>query len=207
MVIILGLFIGFAAAIPLGPVNVFIISQTLKRDHFHGVLAGLTTAALDLVYCLIALIGFSLIKVSVSHFFVSVMKGVAGVIILVVAHHLIRESGTFTLPHNGDKIPSASHRPVLGVIILYVSNPMLYMFWFGIAGMVTGHSLVQHHGWTPYVFAAACGVGSMVWYTSLVRFVSKRQSKIHPEKFRRILMYLGLILTAFGIYTLARIFF
>jgi len=207
MIIVLGLFIGFTAAIPLGPVNVFVISQTLKRDHFHGVLAALTTAALDLIYCLLTLIGVSLIRVSVSHFFVSVMKGVAGLIILLVAHHLIQESRTFTLPQNADRVPSASHRPILGVILLYVSNPTLYMFWFGVAGMVTGHNLVRHNGWTPYVFAAACGVGSLVWYLALVRFVSSRQSRIHPEKFRRILMYLGLILTAFGFYTIARIFF
>ena len=59
MPIIIGLMFGFIAAIPLGPVNVFVISQTIKRDFFHGFMAGLTAAVLDTIYCLIAVLGIS----------------------------------------------------------------------------------------------------------------------------------------------------
>jgi threonine/homoserine/homoserine lactone efflux protein len=207
MFMILGFAIGFAAAIPLGPVNVFVISQTLKRDFFHGVLAGLTTAFLDLVYCLVALVGFFKIKIDLSPVFMNVMKAIAGVIVLFIAYGLVRESKTFTLPRNGDKVPAASHRPIFGAALLYVSNPTLYMFWFAVAGTMTGHNLVQHNGWTAVAFAAACGVGSLVWYLMLVRFVSRRQSRLHPLKFRKVLFYLGLALSGFGIFTIASIFF
>ena len=207
MFIGLGLLIGFLAAIPLGPVNVFVISQTLKRDFFHGVLAGLTTAILDFIYCLVAMVGFFRIKFDLSPIFMSVMKAVAGLIILIISYKLIGESRTFSLPQNGDKMPAASHRPILGVVLLYVSNPSLYMFWFAVAGTVTGHNLVSHTGLTPVLFAAACGLGSLIWYTGLVRIVSRHQAKLHPMKFRKVLLYLALALTGFGIYTIASIFF
>jgi threonine/homoserine/homoserine lactone efflux protein len=207
MFIVLGIAIGFIAAVPLGPVNVFVVSQTLKRDHFHGVLAGITTAVLDLVYCLVALMGFFLIKISLSPSVIPIMKAVAGVVVLIISYRLIRDSKTFTLPQDGDKIPAAPHRPILGVVLLYVTNPSLYVFWFAVAGTVTGHDLVHNTGWTPVAFAAACGLGSLVWYLLLVRFVSRRQSKIHPRTFRKVLYYLGLALAGFGIYTIGTIFF
>jgi threonine/homoserine/homoserine lactone efflux protein len=207
MFIALGIAIGFVAAIPLGPVNVFVVSQTLRRDFFHGVLAGITTAVLDLVYCLAALMGFFRIKISLSPSLTSVMKAVAGLVVLLISYRLVRDSKTFSLPQNGDKIPAASHRPILGVILLYVSNPSLYVFWFAVAGSMTGHNLVQNSGWTAIAFAAACGLGSLIWYFLLVRFVSRRQFKIRPQTFRQILLYLGLALSGFGIYTIASIFF
>ncbi len=207
MFILAGFLIGFIAAIPLGPVNVFVVSQTLKRDFFHGVLAGATTAVLDFIYCLVALVGFFRIKIDLSPIFMSIMKAGAGLVILIIANQLMRESKTWNLPQTSDKVPAAAHRPILGVISLYVSNPSLYMFWFAVAGTMTGHSLVSHKGWTPVVFAAACGLGSMLWYLGLVRFVSHHQSKLHPTKFRRILYYLSLALAGIGIYTIASIFF
>jgi L-lysine exporter family protein LysE/ArgO len=207
MFIAIGIAIGFVAAIPLGPVNVFVVSQTLKRDFFHGVLAGITTAVLDMAYCLIALMGFFQIKFSLSPSLMSAMKAVAGLIILVIAARLVRDSKTFSLPQDGDKVPAASARPILGVFLLYVTNPSLYIFWFAVAGTMTGHNLVHSSGWTAIAFAAACGVGSLIWYILLVRFVSRRQSRIHPETFRKILFYLGLGLAGFGLYTIATIFF
>ena len=207
MFIILGILIGFIAAIPLGPVNVFVISQTLKRDHFHGVMAGLTTAVLDFVFCLVALVGFFQVKFGLKPSVMSALKVVAGLVILIISYKLIGESKTFTLPRTGDKVPAASHRPILGVCLLYFTNPSLYMFWFAVAGAVTGHSLVAHKGWTAVAFATSCGGGSMLWYLALVRFVSRRQSRLHPEKFGRVLWYLGLILAGLGVYTMASIFF
>jgi threonine/homoserine/homoserine lactone efflux protein len=50
VVILLGLLIGFLAAIPIGPINVFAVSQTLKHDFLHGLLVGLTTSLMDIIY-------------------------------------------------------------------------------------------------------------------------------------------------------------
>ena len=64
MFILLGIFVGLLATVPLGPVNVFVVSQALKRDFFHGLLAALTAAALDTVFCFVALAGFFQIKLN-----------------------------------------------------------------------------------------------------------------------------------------------
>jgi threonine/homoserine/homoserine lactone efflux protein len=206
MFILLGIFVGLLASVPLGPVNVFVISQALKRDFFHGLLAGLTAAGLDTAFCFIALAGFFQIKLNLPPYAMSVLKVIAAVIILVLSAKLIHDSRTFEIPSQGDKIPSAAPKPIFGVLLLYVTNPTLYMFWVAVAGAVTGHHLVQSGAWRAVAFAAAVGTGSLFWYLGLVRFVSHHQSRIKPETFRRILLYLGLALAAFAIYTLGTVF-
>jgi len=206
LLVAIGVFVGLLAAVPLGPVNVFVISQALKRDFFHGLLAGLTAAVLDAAFCFIATAGFFQIKLKLPDYAPSALKVVAAVIILVLSGKLIHDSRTFQLPREGDKVPSAAPKPILGVLLLYVSNPTLYMFWVAVAGTVTGHHLVRYGAWTAVAFALFVGAGSILWYLCLVRFVSRRQSRIREETFRRVLFYLGLALVGFAVYTLGAVF-
>jgi len=51
VIILIGLLIGFVAAIPIGSLNVFAISQVLKHNFLRGLLSGLTASFLDIIYC------------------------------------------------------------------------------------------------------------------------------------------------------------
>jgi L-lysine exporter family protein LysE/ArgO len=211
IVILLGIVAGLLAAVPVGPVNVFVVSQALKRDFLHGLLAGLTAALLDATFCFIALAGFFHVKLSLPSYSIPALKIIAAVILLLLGRKLVRDSRVFEIPQDRSKIPSPSPKPILGVLALYVANPTLYMFWIAVAGTVTGHrllgrSLVRYGTWTAVAFAVAVGLGSIGWYICLVRFISNRQHRIRPELFRKILYYLGLALAAFGIYTLGSVF-
>ncbi len=210
-VVLLGIIAGLLASVPVGPVNVFVVSQALKRDFLHGLLAGLTAALLDVSFCFVALAGFFHIKLNLPPYSLSVLKLIAAVILLLLSRKLLRDSRTFEIPQDRAKIPSPSPKPILGVLALYVANPTLYMYWIAVAGIVTGHrlfghSFVRYGTWTAVAFAVAVGLGSLIWYLSLVRFVSRRQHRIRPELFRKILYYLGLALAAFAIYTLGSVF-
>jgi threonine/homoserine/homoserine lactone efflux protein len=206
MYMLIGVVIGFVAAIPLGPINVFVISQTLKRDFYHGILAGLTTAVLDFVYCLIALVGFFHYTINLVNM-LPVMKVIAALLLLAISLRLFLQSKTFTLPEGSQKVPAASARPILGVLLLYVSNPSLYAFWFAVAGSMTAHKLINPPGWPAVLFSIACGLGSFVWYIIVVRYVSRHQSKIKVTTFRKILLFLAFLLVSFALYTVGTLFF
>jgi len=199
MYLLVGFFIGFLAAVPVGPVNIYIISQTLKRDFFHGMLAGLTTAFLDFSYCLIAMVGFFHISVNLSRYS-QVLKIVAGLVILFLGLKLLHDSKKFTFKEDKDSI-SRTPRPLFGVLLLYVSNPSLYAFWIGVAGTVTAHGLIKNGLWPAVLFAASCGLGAILWYFFLVRIVSHYQTKIQEKTFQKMLAILGLLLSGFAIYT------
>ncbi len=205
MFILFGLLIGFAAAIPLGPVNVYVVSQTFKHDFVHGLMAGLTTAVMDTIYCLIALVGFFHFKFNLAPY-LGWMKGAATLLLVGLGVRLIRQAAKADVPAVSEKKTIKSSRPVFGIILLYLSNPTLYAFWIAVAGTSTAHHLVTNTGWTPVVFAIACGLGSMIWYLLLVSYVAKHQQKIKPSAMRRLLLFMGIALVGFGLYTFARIF-
>jgi len=212
MFVLLGIFFGLLASVPLGPINFFVASQALKRDFVHGLLAGLTAAFLDAVFCFIALAGFFQIKLNLPPYAMAVLKVIAALIILLLARKLIQDAKTFEIPQDRDEVPSASPKPILGVILLYVTNPTLYMFWIFVAGVVTGHNLlgsnlVRYGTWNAVAFAVVVGLSSFAWYFGMVRFVCYHQTRIHQNTFRKILYYLGLALIGFAIYTLSSVFF
>ncbi|MDH4198732.1 MAG: LysE family translocator [Candidatus Aminicenantes bacterium] len=206
MLILVGLLIGFIAAIPLGPVNVFVISQTLKRDYFHGLLGGLTTALLDFLYCLVALAGFFHIRSALNSRVTTVMKGLGAIILLLLSYRLLRTAKRFVVPSSGEKVQALSPRPVLGVLLLYISSPTLYAFWLAVAGTMIGHNLLGNNAWNTVFFSLACGVGSLFWYLILVRFVAKHQNRIRQETVRKTLTLLAVALIAFAVYTIGTIF-
>ena len=211
MFILLGVFFGLLASVPLGPVNFFVVSQALKKDFLHGLLAGLTAAVLDASFCFVALAGFFQIKLNLPPYTMSILKVVAALIVLLLASKLIKDSRKFEIPQDRENVPSPSPKPILGVVLLYVTNPTLYMFWIFVAGTVTGHNLlgsnlVRYGTWTAVAFAVVVGLSSFAWYFGLVRFVCYHQARIHQRTFRKILYYLGLALVAVAIYTLASVF-
>jgi threonine/homoserine/homoserine lactone efflux protein len=211
MFVFLGIFFGLLASVPLGPINFFVVSQALKRDFLHGLMAGMTAALLDTTFCFVSLAGFFKVKLNLPSYSMSVLKAVAAVIIFLLARKLIQDSRTFDIPQDRDKVPSPSTKPILGVVLLYVTNPTLYMYWIFVAGTVTGHNLlgqniVRYGTWTAVGFAIVVGLSSLAWYLGLVRFICYHQRRIKQETFRKILFYLGLALGAVALYTLVRVF-
>ena len=202
MLVLLGLMVGFLAAIPLGPVNIFVISQTIKRDFLHGFLAGMTTAILDFIYCLIALVGFfhfsfgSSVTEAIPY-----LKIVSGLILVGIAVRLVKQAQDQPANKSLPKAPRSA-RPVLGVVLLYVTNPSLYFFWLAVAGAVTAHHLVGNTGLRPVLFALSCGLGGLSWYFILVRYVSVHHHQLDPRIFKRVFLVLAVVLFGFAAYTI-----
>jgi L-lysine exporter family protein LysE/ArgO len=206
MYVLIGLLIGFIAAIPLGPVNVFVISQTIKRDFLHGLMAGITTAFLDTTYCFIAIIGVSQVTFNLNKY-LPVMKVLAAFVLLVLAFRLAQHARKAKEPQPPKIQSSSPAKTIVGVVILYVSNPSLYFFWLAVAGLVTSHYWVSDTGTSPYIFAICCGAGGALWYLILTRYVATKHHQFSPRTFQRIFWAMAAILFILAIYTLLTIFF
>ncbi len=200
MFILIGFLIGFFAAVPVGPVNIYIISQTLKRDFFHGMIAGISTALLDLTFCLVSLVGFFHISLNLSGY-THWLKVAAGAILLFLGLKLLRDASNFKLNTEKNGPITKTARPLVGVVLLYISNPSLYAFWIGVAGAMTAHGLLRNGFWPAIFFAVSCGCGALVWYFFLVRIVSRHQAKIREKTFKKLFIILGCLLIGFALFT------
>ena len=207
MIIFLGLLVGFIAAVPIGPLNIFVISQALKHDFLHSFLPGLTASFLDVIYCFAAIKGISYASVTLTRFG-SLMKFIGAVLFTAISIQLIKQS---KIPDEKTFVRRSTNntysRPILTAFFLYVSNPTLYVFWLAAAGMLTAHQWVTNVGWHPFVFALSCGAGSIMWYIMLIKYVLKHNHKIKPKTFRKIIVGLAVILIGFALYSLATLFY
>ena len=209
MYVLLGLLIGFVAAIPLGPVNIFVISQALKRDFRHAFMAGLTAAVLDMVYCLVAVLGISRFTFGLNLVkLLPFIKLFAAAVLAVMGVHILRQSKA-CLPVRPSRNPTSfSPRPMFGVVLLYISNPSLYAFWLAVAAMVSHFEwMVSGPVWAKFLFAFSCGVGGICWYFILTRYVCKYHHQFQPKTFQTIFLVLAIVLFAFAAFSIASIFF
>ena len=207
MPILIGLIFGFVAAIPLGPVNFFVISQTIKRDFFHGFMGGLTAAVLDTIYCLIALLGVSQVTFNLDRYLgLPIMKVIAALVLIVLGLRMVQQSKTFKEAMPDKKSTSFSPHAILGVVLLYISNPALYAFWIVVAGTVTSHYWVSETTASSVLFALSVGIGGLAWYFILTYYVAKYHQQFKAKTFRVIFIILAFILFAIAAYTLITLF-
>jgi L-lysine exporter family protein LysE/ArgO len=202
MYLIVGILIGFVAAIPIGPINVYAISQTLKRDYIHGLLVGITSAILDVIFCLTVLTGMQQILTQLQamtlHF-----KGLGSLILVIIAVRLIIQARHDGVKNELDEESSITHhKPVITTILMYITNPSLYAFWIGIGSTITAHSIVMRNGFDPLGFSLACGLGTALWYIALVRYVWKRHHKLSSSTIRRLLYITAAVLIGLAGYLL-----
>lgn len=205
MFFLVGILLGFVAAIPLGPVNAFVISQSMKRGFSHGFVAGITAALLDFSYCLVALLGLALITDNIARYQIH-LKIIAGTIMLFVAWRIYGYSRK-PLPSREAKTSSSfTPKPIIGVVLLYVSNPSLYFFWIWAAGWAASHGWILSYAAAPYFFALSCGLGGFIWYTVMSYYVAKYHHAFKPKTYKGIFSVLAVVLVGFALYTFAGIF-
>jgi L-lysine exporter family protein LysE/ArgO len=201
MYLIIGLLVGFIAAIPIGPINVFAITQTMKRDFLHGLLVGLTSALMDIVFCFIAIAGMHTLSSSIKEL-LPYIKLFGIVVILFIASRLIHQARHFDKEKaSSQSTVSTVPRPIIGALLLYITNPGLYMFWFAVGGTVTAHHLVHPAEWSGPLFALTTGIGTTIWYIVLCRYVAKYHHQFSPRTFTQILRVTALILLGLATYT------
>ena len=201
MAILIGVLVGFAVCIPPGPVNIVIISQTMKRGFLYGSAGGLLAATLDGTYCLLAVLGLAKV-VGYLNAYQPVFKIVAVFILAGVAWRTFRQSREYALP----AAPPASARPYVGIFFLYISNPSLYAFWLATAGFVTGHGYITGHKSVAYLFAAAVWTGCALWYFIMNHYVAKYHHLFSPKTYQRIFLALAVVLMVFSVLTAVSIF-
>ena len=204
MFIILGFFIGCIASIPIGPLNLFAITQVMKRDFLHGYLVGLTAAVLDTVYCYMALLGMSHLTGNVN-FLSPYLKGIAVIVLFGIGIRMLIQAKNFEKIRTRTST-KAVHRPILTAFLLYTTNPALYAFWFAVAGTITAHHLIRYPVWQAPFFALSVGTGAAAWYFLLTKHVAKYHHQFKTSTFKKIFYVIALVLFCFAFYTLVTLY-
>jgi threonine/homoserine/homoserine lactone efflux protein len=156
-----GLIIGFAMAVPIGPIGIMCIRKTLAEGHTRGLIIGLGAATADSLYGIIAAFGLTFISdaIATQHFW---LRLVGGALLLFLG---IR---TFRAKRKDPAIPSDNKgmlRSYATAFLLALTNPVtIFAFVAVFAAFGLGHRLSIS---SACILVIGVFTGSSLWFFTL----------------------------------------
>lgn len=191
-----GLVMGFSIAAPVGPVGLLCIRRTLAKGRLSGLVSGLGAASADGLYGLLAGLGIG----ALAEWLVSgqTWLRLGGGILLI----LLGLQTFFSQPAQAPA--SASSRGLLGdyfsTLALTLSNPLTILSF---AAVFASLGLSSQGAYSRAVAGLVTGVfcGSAAWWLLLSGAVGLLRERITPLQMRWVNRVSGLLIFAFGTWT------
>ncbi|HUI28674.1 MAG TPA: LysE family transporter [Candidatus Acidoferrales bacterium] len=195
---VLGMIIGIVISIPVGPINVTVISKGFKQGFSNAFAVGLGASAMDFFYCAAAMLGLSAF---VHKFTVNIIFQVIGFILLLYLG--IRDVATKVesfryenlVPKNG-----RFHSAFLVGVFMYVSNPTLVAFWITLSGIIQSQESIIGNIGDGILFALGVGSGTALWYYSLLKAIFWKRDSFKAETLTLLSKVSGIIMLVFSGY-------
>ena len=189
-----GLLFGLLLSFLLGPVFFALMQTSIEKGFKAGLFMAFGVAMSDSLYMFITYTGVSFFSENDQ---VKIILGFTGSVILIVF-------GLFTflkpVPTRGRKQPHFTNnnysRKTIKGFLLNGINPFIFIFWLGVAGMIT----IELHYSFDQVFLFYVGVVTMVLSMDITKaFLATRIRDLITPRFMKILnRSVGMVLILFG---------
>ena len=214
-----GFVSGFLLSVPVGPVNLTIINEGVRRGFKWAVLIGLGAATMDVIYCTIAFAGFSsffgsrIVKASMEVFtfvfmlfmgvkFLTAKSVTAPTQLGTAASRLERRIDEKLHPHSAFMIGFARVLGNMGVLLFWIVVAAYFMShesWF------TSYEWVEDTITAKAAFIAGVALGANLWFCALSYRVSRGQGRFSELTLLRMERFSGVWLLGVGLYDGAHI--
>ncbi len=195
---LIGFLIGFFQSVPVGPINVTVLSKGVRESFAHGISVAVGAAVMDFLYSGAAMFGLFAILQQPKIGFVFQFIG----FILLVYFGFKNIFSKITPIENGYKIPLKRelHSCFWIGVFLYLSNPSFIGLWITIAGIIQAYHLIITKLIDNLFFAIGAGLGSAAWFYVLLKLFHDRRVNFRSETLHKIAVFSGYTLLAFGCY-------
>jgi putative LysE/RhtB family amino acid efflux pump len=197
---LLGVLIGAATGIPIGPVNVAVIDAAYRHNVKRAVAVAFGGASADLVYALIGIVGLG--PILVRHPNVPpILYAISGVVLIIYGILTVRAQAVDPAPAGTPTANTARHLWggfMLGVGLIFL-NPATLVTWVVIVGSAMA-GVTHAEG---VAAAVGIGVGSLGWFT-LVAYLADHGKKVLGKKAIWITRVVGMALIGYGIFSIGR---
>ena len=192
---LIGTITGIVISIPIGPINVAVISRGFKQSFRDAFGVGLGASVMDFSYCAATMLGLTAM---VHKLAVNIAFQVLGFVLLLYLG--IRDVATKVESFRYDTLLAKSgrfHSSFLIGIAMYVSNPTLVAFWITLSGIVQSYESIIGGVFDGVLFALGVGSGTAVWYYSLLKVISWKRDSFKAETLTLLSKVSGIIMLAF----------
>jgi threonine/homoserine/homoserine lactone efflux protein len=193
----IGMAIGVAVTAPLGPVNILVIRNAIRRGFTVAFLVGLGAVAGDLLYAAAAAYGVSWVSHLVEAYARPLLI-VGGVLLVVTGVWLARKH--LSLSAVGTDEPQAARLAgkMLAAFGLTITNPGEFFGFLAIFGTMSGMLRLHDDSTRPPTVIAGVAIGAVCWWLLLSFMVSRFRSRISDTMLARISRWTGILIAAFG---------
>lgn len=197
--LITGFIIGFLASVPVGPINMSLISTTIHTGYKQGIFIALGAALMDFIYMLLALFGVSLLTFNQDIIYTIQIAGILLITVIGIKEILVKESKFIKEEKEAEKRPRKRKFFALGVAF-YISNPMILAFFAGIATWLKAQQIITHDIPIYLLTAVGVGIGSLSWFALLGQLVSHYKTRVSISLLMKINRGSGVVLLVLALF-------
>jgi len=192
-----GIFIGFAMAIPIGPIGIMCIRKTLTEGRLRGLIIGLGAATADLLYGCVAAFGLTIISNTLISQRIWI-RLVGGALLLFLGVRTFRAQPTdpkFRI-HSSGMLAS-----YLYTVFLTLTNPLtIFAFIAVFAALGLGSGLGY---FSASALVAGVFIGSCLWFLLLSSGVTLFRKKLDLVGLRWVNRIAGILIIISGVIAMA----
>jgi threonine/homoserine/homoserine lactone efflux protein len=188
-----GLIIGFAMAVPIGPIGVMCIRKTLTEGHSRGMIIGLGAATADSLFGSIAAFGLTFVSdvIASQHFWLSLL---GGGLLLFLGIRTFRAKRKDTIIPFDKKGLLGSY---LSSFLLALTNPVtIFAFVAVFAAFGLGHRL---NFISAYILVLGVFSGSCLWFLTLSYGATFFRKKLDSGGLRLVNKISGVLIILSGV--------
>jgi threonine/homoserine/homoserine lactone efflux protein len=202
--IVAGLAMGLATSAPLGPVNVMVIHEALRRGVLAGIITGLGAVAADTVFA--ALAAFSL--KTVAEFFTGhavALSLAGGTLLVAIGIGTARQPMSLADAEASRGTGPGLARP-LAALATTITNPGALVGAFAVFGGMANVLQLPGGPWRPALAVLAFAAGGALWWLALSLLIGRLRGRMSEAMLNRINRWSGVIIAAFGFVVLMNAF-
>lgn len=195
-----GIFVGFTLAVPIGPIGLLCIHQTLSKGRFPGLIIGFGGATVDLIYSGIATFGLKVISDTLYNQR-NWIRIISGVIFLILGIRILFKK------YKIDNIPTESNgklKSYLATVLLTLTNPLTIFAFISLFAIIGISSELSHFSST--VLASGVFFGSLLWFFLINSTVTRFKDKFNLNLSIWVNRITGSLIIVAGLITMVSLF-
>lgn len=204
MSLLLGLLIGFLINIPIGPINILVVNNQLKKKTNFALAISFGAAVMDFTYFFIILSGLSFINLTENFKFLFQLIGALVIFTIGIKETFFVKSIERS---NQEKVPLFGiYSAVFFGMTIYATNPTLVITMSGLATFISSLALFEMSLLNVFFISMGLFLGSMGWFYFLVKIVGIYRNKILDKYYTHFIRVSGGLLIILSLYIFLKIF-
>jgi threonine/homoserine/homoserine lactone efflux protein len=195
-----GSLCGFVVSVPVGPVNLTVINQALRKGFWIAFLAGLGGIFAECIYASLMLAGHSSILDKPSVVLVMRVVAVVAIALLGIRNLMTKPEKIELSAVTAQRVDERWHHPrsfLLG-FILTISNLMLLLLWATLAAVLFARDWVQPDLANRTMCVVGVFCGGTLWFFLLAFFVSRAHRRVKPKTLTILVRACGVVFLLFA---------